>query len=111
MDIIGKRKIFFAISLILIIPGVIALFVWGLRPGIDFTGGSKLEYKVPGIKYKVSNEDIRKNVQSVGVEVGSIQKSGSDVFIIRTKPIDQKTNEKIKKNLQKEFPGTKELAF
>ena len=111
MDIIGKRKIFFAISLLLIVPGVVALFVWGLRPGIDFTGGSKLEYKVSSIKYKVSNEGIRKNIQASGVEVGSIQKSGKDIYIIRTKPIDQKTNEKIKTGLKNKFVNVKEISF
>ena len=44
-DIIGKRYIYFLISLIVIIPGVIALVVWGMPLAIDFTGGSALEVK------------------------------------------------------------------
>ena len=41
MNIIGQRKWWYAISLILIVPGVISLFVWGLRLGIDFKGGTE----------------------------------------------------------------------
>ena len=41
MNIIGQRKWWYAISLILIVPGVISLCVWGLRLGIDFKGGTE----------------------------------------------------------------------
>ena len=38
--IIERRKIFYIISLILIVPGIISLFINGLNLGIDFRGGS-----------------------------------------------------------------------
>jgi preprotein translocase subunit SecF len=42
-DLVGKRYLFFLISLIIIIPGVISLFLFGLKLGIDFTGGTYWE--------------------------------------------------------------------
>lgn len=39
MDLIGKRKIWYSISLVMIVPGVIALLLWGLKLGIDFNAG------------------------------------------------------------------------
>jgi preprotein translocase subunit SecF len=39
-DIVGRRKWFFAFSLVLILVSVIVLAVVGLRPGIDFSSGS-----------------------------------------------------------------------
>ena len=45
MNIIKNRYIYFAISLIVIIPGILALIFWGFSMGIDFTGGSLLEVK------------------------------------------------------------------
>ena len=39
MNLIGKRKIWYTISLVLILPGFISLCVWGLRLGIDFNSG------------------------------------------------------------------------
>ncbi len=43
MNILGKRYLFFGLSLIIIIPGLIVLFTGGLPLSIDFTGGSLLE--------------------------------------------------------------------
>jgi len=39
VDFISKRKIFYAISIIIIVIGIVSLFVRGLNQGIDFTGG------------------------------------------------------------------------
>ncbi|MBU1661167.1 MAG: protein translocase subunit SecF, partial [Chloroflexi bacterium] len=46
MDIIGKRYLYFGISLALIIPGIIALAVWGLPLAVDFAGGSLVEVRI-----------------------------------------------------------------
>ena len=43
--IIQKRKIWYGLSLLVLIPGMLSLILWGLRLGNDFTGGSLLEYK------------------------------------------------------------------
>jgi preprotein translocase subunit SecF len=43
VDIIGKRYWFFLISGIIIIPGLISLLLFGLKPSIDFTGGTLWE--------------------------------------------------------------------
>lgn len=43
MNIVGRSKLWFAISLILIIPGTLSLIFWGLKPGIDFVGGQVME--------------------------------------------------------------------
>ena len=43
LDILGKRYIFFALSLFLIIPGLIVIAVSGLPLSIDFKGGTMLE--------------------------------------------------------------------
>jgi preprotein translocase SecF subunit len=42
IDLVGKRFLFIGISLLVIIPGVIAILLGGLKPGIDFTGGTRL---------------------------------------------------------------------
>src|SRR6185312_15826999 len=43
LDIIGQRYWYFRISTLIIIPGVVFLILFGLKPGIDFSGGSILE--------------------------------------------------------------------
>ncbi|MDP2649814.1 MAG: protein translocase subunit SecF [bacterium] len=111
MDIIGKKYLYFAISLIVIIPGIISLFLWGLNQSIDFTGGSRLKYQISNIKSQISNEKITDVFNKEKVEVVSVQKSGDNIFIIRTKPLDQKTHQKINSNIEKNISGIKEVEF
>jgi preprotein translocase subunit SecF len=43
LDLVSKRYWFFGLSLLIILPGLVFLLLGGLRPGIDFTGGSLWE--------------------------------------------------------------------
>ncbi|TAK88873.1 protein translocase subunit SecF [Patescibacteria group bacterium] len=43
MNIIGRRKLWYAISLAIIVPGAISLMLHGLKLGIDFRGGQLME--------------------------------------------------------------------
>ena len=47
MQVIKRRKWFYILSTIIIIPGVISLMLQGLNLGIDFTGGSITHVKMP----------------------------------------------------------------
>lgn len=49
MNITKFRYIFFFISVALIVASVAAVFVYGLKPGIDFTGGTLWQIKAPAI--------------------------------------------------------------
>ena len=42
LNIIGRRNVFFALSLIIIVPGIISMATHGFRLGIDFAGGTEL---------------------------------------------------------------------
>ena len=46
-DFIGKKRIWFSISAVILVAGAISLATTGLNRGIDFTGGSKLTFLVP----------------------------------------------------------------
>lgn len=53
MFIVNNRKIFYTFSIILVVTSIVALFVWGLSYGIDFKGGSSVEFQ-----YSVSRPSI-----------------------------------------------------
>jgi SecD/SecF fusion protein len=42
-DIVRSRNWFFAGSLVIIIPGILAIIFWGFRLGLDFRGGYKVD--------------------------------------------------------------------
>lgn len=48
-NIVGKRKLFYALSVLIIIPGMIAWGMGGLKRSIEFSGGSQIEVKFPKV--------------------------------------------------------------
>jgi preprotein translocase subunit SecF len=92
-DIIGKRYLYFLISLIVIVPGVIALIVWGLPLAIDFTGGSALEVKFDAGKVPQPAQVITLYATFNYSDV-QVQTTDNDTLIIRSKdmPEDVKNN-------------------
>jgi len=110
MNIIKRKNIYFTISLLVIIPGIVSLILFGLRLSIDFTGGTMLEYQISRLKVD-RNEKINSIFKSNKVEVSSIQKSSEDKYIIKTKPIDKKTHQKLLQDLSKEITGIRETGF
>lgn len=111
MDIIGKKRFFFIFSAILIIPGVVSLFLFGLRLSIDFTGGTLMEFRIKNSELKVDKEEIKKIVNGQGIEVGSVQSSGENTYLLRMKPLEPEQNEKIKNALKEKVGETEELRF
>lgn len=86
LDIVGKRYWFFGFSLLIMIPGLVALGIWGLPLAIDFTGGSKLEVAILDATI-VTTSSIEEVLEVEGLSDHVIQLSDDNVVIIRTKTI------------------------
>jgi preprotein translocase subunit SecF len=87
IDIVGKRYLFFGLSLLVIVPGMLALLLWGLPVGIDFSGGSLLELRFPSGKVPAS-EDVVGLYTDAGVADPVVQSSGTDGLLIRSQTMD-----------------------
>lgn len=94
MNIIGKRKIFYAISGSLIIISAIALILWGLKFGIEFKGGAILE-----IAYVNSNRpeinsvyDSLKNLELNDLRITPV---GNNGLTLRFRETDEITHQNI----------------
>ncbi len=105
-DLMGKKWWFFALSLLVIIPGLVSLVLYGLRLGIDFTGGTLLEYK---FNTAIDKNTARQEINSQGIEVSTIVDSGTDTYIFRTKPLDQAKITEVKGALEKKFGPLQEV--
>jgi len=110
MNIIGHKKIFFAISLIIMIPGIISLILFGLNTSIDFTGGSRMKITFSENVGDTQKEFIVKSLESQKIKVISTEPSGK-LLIVRTSPMEQKQNTVFKKELAEEFKGAKQEEF
>lgn len=78
MDIVGKRKLWFVMSIALIVPGILALIFWGLKPGIDFTGGQEIE-----VSGSTNQAEVASIVSSVGVKDVTVTTSNGNRLLIR----------------------------
>lgn len=108
MNLIQHRSWFFVISGLVIIPGVISLVLVGLRLGIDFTGGSNIEF-VKSVQ--TTPAQIKSVIVKNGVNVQDVQPQSNTSTLLRTDPISQKTNVKLLNDLKKIDPSIKEASF
>jgi preprotein translocase subunit SecF len=79
----SKRKLWFTISLVVIVPGLISLLFSGLKLGIDFTGGTLWEVR---FSEPATAPDIETALHGAGSETVIVQQSGSagdETFLIR----------------------------
>jgi len=111
MNIIKNRYIYFLVSLLIIIPGIIFLFInWNqvgtpLPLAIDFTGGSLLEVQFAGTR--PSTDVIQSVFQQYAPEtVPTIQPLGEDSYAIRSKAIDDATKGQIVTELENRSGST-----
>ncbi|MCC6444545.1 MAG: protein translocase subunit SecD [Armatimonadetes bacterium] len=80
-DIIGKRNWYFALSLLVMIPGIFFLATGGLKPSIEFSGGSELQVQ---FAQPVQAQAIRNALNNAGYEENMVQMAESNTAIIRT---------------------------
>src|SRR3990167_2146802 len=111
MDIIGKKWFYFLFSGLVIVPGIISLILWGVKPSIDFTGGTLLELKFENFQFPISNFQLKQITEEQRIEVGSIQQSGEKTYLLRLKPIDKEQNQKLQEELNKKYGKVEELRF
>lgn len=82
MNILGKRYLFFGLSLLIIIPGLVILFAGSVPLSIDFTGGSLLEVKFENQTPETSQ--IYAVYDEAGVKDVQVQTSDTGSYIIRS---------------------------
>lgn len=82
MRIIQNRKSFYVVSGIIVVFALAALLMWGLKFGIDFTGGSLLE--VSYTENVPTASEVSSALSSVGIPDASARPTGTSGYIIRT---------------------------
>jgi preprotein translocase subunit SecF len=84
-DIVGKRNWYFAFSAILTIPGLIFILMGGLRPSIDFTGGTEWEVRYED---EPTAAEMTAVLEELGYEDVVVTELPDGYLRIRTEPID-----------------------
>jgi len=96
-NFVGKRKIWFGISLIAVVSSLILIFQKGLNYGIDFTGGAEIQLQIPS-RWDISQ--LRINLQNGGIHSFRIQQIGfaeQNQYLVRIQNSEVSLNQASKK--------------
>jgi preprotein translocase subunit SecF len=111
LDFVGKRAWFFLVSALVIAPGIAFLIIGGgLKPGIDFTGGS-----TTGLEFAadVQQEELRSELTSLGYVDAIVQRMDDNAFFVRTKELQEEEKDSLVGNLESRLSpdGVTVLSF
>ncbi|EKE19204.1 MAG: protein-export membrane protein SecF [uncultured bacterium] len=107
-NIIGKRKIFFVLSAILVIGSIAGLSIFGFNLGIDFTGGSLLEVNMPSAP---AAPDIESKINDMDLGKPQVQPAGENNYLIRTKEFGNDVKNDLLGKLRENFGDVEEMKF
>ncbi len=104
LRIIQKRKFYYLFSGTLISISILSLSFWGLKYGIDFTGGSYLEVN---FKYqRPATAEVTSQLAPLNLGAITAQPVGDAGLILRFKDINEETHQKILTTLRQQFKPT-----
>lgn len=106
LNIVSRRYLYFAISLTIILPGVIALILWGLPLSIDFTGGSILEVTFSPPSTRPQPADVIAIYEQYGHPESLVQTSGDDGIVVRSKHMEDAEKDEIISVMESQFNTT-----
>ncbi len=89
MWVINNRKYLYIFTTILVVISVISLAVWGLKPGIDFAGGTLIEISYPVTATSTPSQSAITSALTSIDPVVSVRSGGINDYFIRMKAIDQ----------------------
>ena len=108
-DIAGRGKLWFIISLLVIVPGLISMVTRGFNFGIDFTGGTIIDLK---FEQPVGIAQVRESLKPFGLDSATIQLSGetSDVatstdVMIRTIDLEEVQRKEVMAAIREKVGG------
>jgi preprotein translocase subunit SecF len=83
LDFVGRRNLFFALSLLIIIPGIVSMATKGFALGIDFAGGTELTVNFADRPTVAKVEEV---VDAQNAH-GSVIETGGGGYILRYPPL------------------------
>lgn len=111
------KWLYFLLSSLVLVPGIFSLIIWGLKPSIDFTGGTLLELKFEkNYQLPIFNYQLQDKLKKEGINISSLQTSGEKSILLRIKPIgpisqmSQKEVEAVKKVIEDQLKEKSEIV-
>jgi preprotein translocase subunit SecF len=111
LNIVGHKKIWFTISIILVGIAVISIATFGFKENAELKGGTLWEFKVSGQTLLVSDvqSELVNNLHAQDAEVNF--DSGNQSFLVRFGSIDEATHQQYVSEMKQAWPTFQELSF
>ncbi|MBM3154033.1 MAG: protein translocase subunit SecF [Chloroflexi bacterium] len=97
IDFVGKRNLFFIISAVLIVPGLLFLAVFGLKPGVDFSSGTAITLQ---FDKEIEIGQLRQELDELGYDKVVIQPAGKNEYFLRLQELSTEENKKLRDGLE-----------
>jgi preprotein translocase subunit SecF len=110
LNIVKRRYWYFGLSLLIIVPGLIALVLWGLPLSIDFTGGSLLELEFSQAPQPLDSGVVRAAYAAQGLEDSIIQIAEGNVAVVRSPALTEEAQAAIITQLEGAYGPATVLA-
>lgn len=110
MSIIKKRYLFLSFSGLMVALSIASLFVFGLKPGIDLTGGTQWQVaftEAPG----TSAQEVQNFLGDLSKKEVSVKRTEGNSMLIRLPNIDEQTHEQYSYKLIQKFGTMNEENF
>lgn len=107
INFITHSKLWLGLSGVIVALAIAAVFVFGLNPGIDFTGGALMSVHFDTVP---AQEDVRTAVESLGYEP-IIQQADDGSTLIRVRPLSEEEHQAILASLGEKFGSLEEQRF
>lgn len=106
MFIIKNRKIFFAVTALIVLASLASLFAFGLRPSIDFTGGTLAQATYADGRPPA--EELSRALEGAGFQGYSLREAGDKDYILRTGNLSEKQRTELSQTFSIEgaYPAT-----
>lgn len=93
--------VWLALAAVTAVTAIVMLVMWGLKPGIDFTGGSLMELSFS--QQSPASEEMQSVMEQSGIAQVLIQKSENNRMILRTEFLSEEQHSTVIKNIQEKF--------
>jgi preprotein translocase subunit SecF len=110
LNIIGKKYWYFLISLIVIIPGIVSLVLFGLNLSVEFTGGSNFTLAFPNKISSVETKQISTIFSQNKIKIQNLTFSNKQVFI-KSQPVDQKQDLLITQSIKNKLGSFQQQSY
>ena len=99
-NIVGKRKLFYIVSVVLILAGMVSMLFQGLNLGIDFTSGNKM---IVQFEQDVNIAELRNTLAENGLTGSKIQELDNGSYVLKTSELTQDMEEALLGALEAKF--------